>query len=228
MTQDKASSAGNGSQPPYQKALSSTGYYALLGLEPSASVREIRQAYRDLSKLYHPDTTTLPSAIATDKFQKLNEAYATLSSADRRLAYDQKVGYSRVVVTQPLPNLSQPQPKPSSSAYIDATDRPLSAGEVFALFILGVTFVGCLVLAITIGFTKGETAFQPKDNPLIEAVIPKLTEAAPSIVEPSPESIRAFSPVIKPSPILPITPSPVLPIAPTPSVSPSPNPPANP
>jgi hypothetical protein len=137
-------------------------HYALLGLHPSTSVREIRQAYRELSKLYHPDTTELPTAIATRKFQRLNEAYATLSNPERRTAYDRSIGYSRVVVVRPLPSLHKPnQAEPKSSAYLDATDRPLSPGELFALFILGVTFVGCLILAITIGITRGDQAFQP-------------------------------------------------------------------
>ncbi len=137
-------------------------HYALLGVHPSTSVREIRQAYRELSKLYHPDTTELPSAIATRKFQHLNEAYATLSNPERRAAYDLSIGCSRLIVVRPLPSLHKPQtPEPNSSAYLDATDRPLSPGELFALFILGITFVGCLILAITIGVTRGDQAFQP-------------------------------------------------------------------
>jgi hypothetical protein len=137
-------------------------YYGLLGLHPSTSVRDIRQAYRELSKLYHPDTTELPQAIATRKFQHLNEAYATLSNPERRSAYDLSIGYSRIVVVRPLPSLHKTdKPEPNSSAYLDATDRPLSPGEVFALFILGITFVGCLILAITIGITRGDQAFQP-------------------------------------------------------------------
>ncbi len=137
-------------------------HYALLGLHPSTSVREIRQAYRELSKLYHPDTTELPQAIATRKFQHLNEAYATLSNPERRAAYDLSIGYSRVIVVRQLPSLHKTdKPEPNSSAYLDATDRPLSPGEIFALFILGVTFVGCLILAITIGITRGDQAFQP-------------------------------------------------------------------
>jgi DnaJ-class molecular chaperone len=31
-----------------------TTYYTLLGVQPAASVQRIRQAYRDMSKLYHP------------------------------------------------------------------------------------------------------------------------------------------------------------------------------
>ncbi|HTL89552.1 MAG TPA: J domain-containing protein [Leptolyngbya sp.] len=152
-----AEKAGSGGQVPIELS-----HYGLLGLHPSTSVREIRQAYRELSKLYHPDTTNLPSAIATQKFQQLNEAYATLSSPERRAAYDLSIGYSRIIVVQQLPSLHKPQqPESKSSAYIDATDRPLSPGEVFALFILGITFVGCLILAITIVLTRGDQAFQP-------------------------------------------------------------------
>lgn len=141
-----------------------TGYYALLKLHPSASPIEIRRAYRELSKRYHPDTTDLPAVTATAKFQQLNEAYATLSNPERRLAYDYQIGYSRVNVIQPPSGLNHPinqtQRTYSSSAYLDPTDRPLSAGELFALFILGLTFVGCLLLAIAIGLTQGESAVQ--------------------------------------------------------------------
>jgi hypothetical protein len=142
-----------------------SSYYALLGLHPSASAIEIRRAYRELSKRYHPDTTELPTAIATAKFQQLNEAYATLSNPERRLTYDLKIGYSRLSVIQPPPDLNHPvsrsQVSCKTSAYLDPTDRPLSAGEIFALFILVLTFLGCLLLAIAIGLTRGDAAFQP-------------------------------------------------------------------
>ncbi len=136
-------------------------YYSLLGLHPWASVIDIRRAYRQLSKLYHPDTTDLPTAIATPKFQQINEAYATLSHPERRLSYDLKIGYSRFGVIQPPPDLNHPASRShdwSKSAYLDASDRPLSSGEIFALFMLVLTFVGCLLLAIAIGLTRGEAA----------------------------------------------------------------------
>jgi curved DNA-binding protein CbpA len=133
-------------------------YYDLLGVHPSASAIEIRRAYREMSKIYHPDTTTFATAKATVKFQALNEAYAAISHPERRLAYDLEIGYSRVVVLQPTsfhPLTSRPD-NYRSSAYLDPTDRPLSSGEVAALFMLGITFVGCLILAISIGIIRGE------------------------------------------------------------------------
>jgi curved DNA-binding protein CbpA len=137
-------------------------YYSLLGLHPSASAIEIRRAYRELSKCYHPDTTSLPAALATAKFQQLNEAYATLSNPERRFSYDLKIGYLRFGVIQAPTDLNHPVSKSydwSKSTYLDASDRPLSAGEIFALFILGLTLIGCLLLAIAIGLTRGEAAF---------------------------------------------------------------------
>jgi curved DNA-binding protein CbpA len=134
-------------------------YYSLLGLHPWASVIDIRRAYRELSKDYHPDTTTLPTTLATAKFQEINEAYATLSNPERRLNYDMKTGFSRFKVIQ-IPtdfnqSVSQSQ-NLSKSAYLDATDRPLSGGEIFALFIMATTIIGCLLLAIAIGLTRGD------------------------------------------------------------------------
>ncbi|OKH54082.1 molecular chaperone DnaJ [Calothrix sp. HK-06] len=136
-------------------------YYALLGLHPSASVIDIRRAYRELSKLYHPDTTELSEKVATAKFREINEAYAILSSPERRLNYDFKIGYSRFGVIQAPPDLNRPYNSYdwSKSAYLDATDRPLSSGELFALFILGLTFVGCLLLVAVVGLTRGDSAF---------------------------------------------------------------------
>ena len=130
-------------------------YYTRLGLQPWASSLEIRRAYRELSKRYHPDTTQLPQAIATSKFQQLNEAYATLSSPERRSLYDLQIGYSRINVIQAPQREVEASPH-GNSAYLDPTDRPLSAGEVFMLFILGLTFLSCLLLAIAVALTRGD------------------------------------------------------------------------
>lgn len=132
-------------------------YYQLLGLHPSASAIEIRRAYRELSKKYHPDTTALPAATATAKFQTLNDAYATLGHPDRRAIYDRQIGYARTYVVQP-PNDFRPPPsradKYRSSAYLDPTDRPLSGGELFALSMLLSSFLACLTLAVFFAYAK--------------------------------------------------------------------------
>ncbi len=161
MTQDREGHPKGQNQP-----VSDTQgtYYDRLGVNPTSTVQEIRQAYRELSKLYHPDTTQLAIAEAKQRFQLLNEAYATLSNPDKRLYYDQKSGFSRFSVIQPPSGVQTPksasrQSVYSSSAYLDPNDRPLSAGEVFALVILGVTFVLCLVLAIVLSFAHSEAKF---------------------------------------------------------------------
>lgn len=159
-------------------------HYQLLGIKPTASPQEIRRAYRDLSKFYHPDTTTLPSAVATEKFKVLNHAYATLSNPEQRLAYDYSIGISRVAVIQAPSYLNRPASERGKyerdSAYLDPTDRPLSPGELFALFILGVTFVGCLILVFAIGWTKGEIVLHPQAETVkVEQMVPEDQAIAP-------------------------------------------------
>jgi curved DNA-binding protein CbpA len=133
-------------------------YYDILGLHPAASVVDIRRSYRRLSKKYHPDTTELAPSVATSKFQKLNEAYATLSSPERRSLYDFKIGYSRINVIQaPKGWEDESNSYKSSTAYLDPTDRPLSSGEIFVLFLLGCTFIGCLALVVAVAYIRGDS-----------------------------------------------------------------------
>lgn len=197
VNQDRTTRKANWSPP--QINLAPT-YYTLLELEPSASVQQVRRAYREKSKLYHPDTTTLPAAIATEKFRQLNEAYATLSSPERRQGYDHKIGFAQIYVAKPSPNLNTPPTSsPTSPATsLDPNHRPLSPGELFALFILGVTFVGCLILALFIGLTRGETAFQSLNPP---GVVPQAIQTS----QPAPEPIQS-SPPEQPLPVIPLPP----------------------
>jgi hypothetical protein len=156
VSQEQTTGKSKQTKIPAQTRLSNT-YYGLLGLHPSASMLEIRRSYRQLSKKYHPDTTDLSPGVAKSKFQQLNEAYATLSNPERRSLYDLKIGYSRLNVIQVPPDWeNSSQKKWSETAYIGPTERPLSAGEIFVLFLLGLTLIGCLFLAIVLAYLRGE------------------------------------------------------------------------
>jgi curved DNA-binding protein CbpA len=62
------------------------GFYARLGVEPTANAEDIRVAFRRIAKELHPDKNT--GARATSRFQAINEAYQTLNNSERRTAYD--------------------------------------------------------------------------------------------------------------------------------------------
>ena len=68
--------------------MAAANHYERLEIAPKASQQELRQAFRRLSKRYHPDTTSLPEAEAQEGFRLLQQAYLTLSDPQRRQAYD--------------------------------------------------------------------------------------------------------------------------------------------
>lgn len=61
-------------------------YYELLDLKSTASMDEIRSAYRKMSKHYHPDLNKAPNA--STMFRLISEAHDTLSDPSKRRLYD--------------------------------------------------------------------------------------------------------------------------------------------
>ncbi len=63
-------------------------YYEVLGLSKTAKEDEIKKAYRQLAKKYHPDANPGDKE-AEVKFKEASEAYAVLSDGEKRRQYDQ-------------------------------------------------------------------------------------------------------------------------------------------
>src|SRR5688500_20325723 len=62
-------------------------YYEILGVKKTATESEIKKAYRDLAKKFHPDKNK-GNKEAENKFKEISEAYAVLSDKEKREQYD--------------------------------------------------------------------------------------------------------------------------------------------
>jgi DnaJ-class molecular chaperone len=62
-------------------------YYQILGVEREADAKKVKEAYRELAFKYHPDRNENKSDSA-ERMKLINEAYAVLSNAEKRRAYD--------------------------------------------------------------------------------------------------------------------------------------------
>ena len=63
-------------------------YYKILGVAKGAEEKEIKRAYRNLARKYHPDKNPGDKG-AEEKFKEINEAYEVVGNADNRQKYDQ-------------------------------------------------------------------------------------------------------------------------------------------
>ena len=66
-------------------------YYEILGVQKTASLDEIKRAYRAMALQYHPDRVSADQKKeAEEKFKEISEAYAVLSDPKKRSVYDQQ------------------------------------------------------------------------------------------------------------------------------------------
>lgn len=67
--------------------MANKNYYDILGINKNASDDEIKKAYRQLAKKYHPDLNP-GNAEAAEKLKEVNEAYSVLSDKTKKSNYD--------------------------------------------------------------------------------------------------------------------------------------------
>ncbi len=68
--------------------MSKNDYYETLGVDRSASERDIKKAYKRLAMKYHPDRTA-GDKTKEEKFKEIQEAHEILTDSQKRAAYDQ-------------------------------------------------------------------------------------------------------------------------------------------
>lgn len=93
-------------------------HYEILQIKASATLEEVRAAYRAMVLVHHPDRSADPKA--TDKFLLIQQAYEVLSDADRRASYD------RLLEMESAPPVTKARPKPKA-APPKPVDEPLWA-----------------------------------------------------------------------------------------------------
>jgi curved DNA-binding protein CbpA len=69
-------------------------YYDLLGIDPKAGRQEIKQAYLNKVKEWHPDKNPDRTEEAEEKTKVLNQAYHILGDAARRKNYDRMLRFT--------------------------------------------------------------------------------------------------------------------------------------
>jgi len=83
--------------------MASGDYYETLGVGRNATPEELKAAFRNLARKYHPDVNKAPDA--EEKFKEINEAYAVLSDPEKRATYD-RYGVEGLRGMGGMPNVS--------------------------------------------------------------------------------------------------------------------------
>ena len=108
-------------------------HYDTLGVRPDASAREIRDAYRRLARIHHPDHGDADAGAMA----ALNEAYRVLGEPSRRAVYDAALrGGATSFRHPPPPGTGDPTLRP-----VDTTPARYPWKLVIGMAAIGITIV---------------------------------------------------------------------------------------
>lgn len=124
------------------------GHYAALGVGREASTAQIRAAYRELVRRYHPDQSAEPDA--AERFRRIQAAYEVLRDPLRRMAYDNA-----------WRTRSGEPPAGSEPDVLDTAPEPMSSRRLGARIACGIAVLATLALFLVgtaLWFALGQVA----------------------------------------------------------------------
>ncbi len=120
-------------------------HYDVLGIGADASSSEIREAYRNLARQFHPDRVQ-GSAAGGDRMPMINEAYRVLSDPGRRAVYDAAARSARSRAAQSTGADVEESPEPADYRF-HHPDGPARVPWRSLLFFSGLAITAIVVLA---------------------------------------------------------------------------------
>lgn len=97
-------------------------YYKVLGVKTTASMEDIKQAYRKLAKKYHPDTNQ-GNKKSEEKLKQITEAYNVLKDYGKRAEYDYLGQQAQTAATSQTPPQTEAQARAAKENITD-TSQP--------------------------------------------------------------------------------------------------------
>lgn len=149
-------------------------FYAVLGVSPAASADEIRQAFRQLARQFHPDANPGDPA-AAEHFKVVNEAYRVLGTPQLRAAYDQAL---RIV---------RPAPSSASQAHIPTPPRGVVGGGPRTTARPATLNDAGTIPALMVRATPAQTSIIPPHEPTRFYLLAELgATREPAVIDPLP------------------------------------------
>ena len=125
-------------------------HYQTLGVSPDATVDEIRAAYRELARKYHPDVARDDRDASAPTMTAINRAWFVLGDAARRAVYDAEIAPRRVTSSTASSSVASS----STLANLRVDDGPARFPWRFILALIGLATAGILVMGILGGDTE--------------------------------------------------------------------------